>query len=114
MVHQVFMLMFTNVTFTQNHRALNLQNSHDEGLKIGLKVLEAFNEDLHLKLEDDIIAKEHIKTLKQAREKIKDMNVIDEIKVADDKVTIALFQILNELFYSTYFQNRKPFPLIGK
>ena len=114
MLHQILMLIFTHVTFTQKHRALNQQNSHDEGLKIGLKVLDTFNEDLHLKLEDDIIAKEHIKTLKQAREIIKDMNIIDEIKVADDKVTIALFQILNELFCSTYFQNRKLFPLIGE
>ena len=106
--------MLTNVTFTQKLRALNQQNSHDEGLKIGLKVLEAFNEDLHLKLEDDIIAKEHIKTMRQACEKIKDMNAIDEIKVAEDKVIIALFQILFELFFSTYFQNRKLFPLIGE
>ena len=77
-------------------------------------MLKAFSEDLHLKLEDDIIAKEHIKIMKQAREKIKDMNAIDEIKVAEDKVIIALFQILFELFSSTYFQNRKLFPLIGE
>ena len=93
---------------------MNQQNKQEEGLKIGLKVLEAFNEDLHLKLEDELIAKEHVKTMSQACEKIKDMNAINEMKVAEDKVIIAIFQILNELFTSTYDKNRKFFPLIGK
>ena len=52
--------------------------------------------------------------MNQACEKIKDMKAIDEMKVAEDKVTIALFQILYELFFSTYFKNRKLFLLIGE
>ena len=52
--------------------------------------------------------------MNQACEKIKDMNAINEMKVVEDKVMIALFQILHELFTSTYFLNRKLFLLIGE
>ena len=91
-------------------KALNHQLKYADAFRLSLRVLGDMGEKLPLDLNDELISMEINENIFQSAHKILNINALN---VVEDEAIIAIFQVLYELFITTFFYNPRLLPIIG-